>query len=256
MRKIIYYSLVIALLSGCMTKNKMAYVQDVRKKKDLGMEFMNEQNRAVVQSFDELYVNISSFSEENQDALASGDRQIGGRSSTDYSLISYQVDEDGYINLPLLGRTEVAGKTVEQVASEIEKELESYLYSPSVKVSFVNKNVTVIGMVASPGRYFFPGEGITIFQALGMAGDIEEYGNRENVVVVRENNGRITKNEVDLTDKRLFTSDFYYMKSGDVIYVEPLSRRIWGIDQVPFQLILSAATTSLLIIDYIRRNDL
>ncbi|MFW6203242.1 MAG: polysaccharide biosynthesis/export family protein, partial [Marinilabilia sp.] len=149
-----------------------------------------------------------------------------------------------------------AGKTLEEAASEISEELESYLYSPTVKLSFVNKNVTVLGMVESPGRYFFPGENINIFQALGMAGDVGEYGNRKDVVVLRENNGRITKNVVDLTDKEIFTSDFYYLKSEDVIYVEPLNRRIWGIDEVPFSMILSAATTSLLIVDFVRRNNL
>lgn len=256
MQKIISFMWIIVLLSGCMTKSKMAYVQDVRQKKDLGYEFVNEQNRSIIQVFDELYVNISSFSEERPDVLSSGERMLGGRSSTDYSLIAYRVDEDGYINLPLLGKTPVAGKTVEEAAAGIQKELESYFYTPTVKISFVNRNVTLIGMVERPGRYYYAGENINIFQALGLAGDVSEYGNRENVVVLREQSGQISKNRVDLTEKSLFLSDFYYLKSGDVIYVEPLNRRIWGIDQVPFSLILSAATTSLLIFDYIRRNDL
>ncbi|MDK2840777.1 MAG: polysaccharide biosynthesis/export protein [Anaerophaga sp.] len=256
MWRIIIFSLILALLSGCMTRRRMVYVQDEGKKKDLGVEFLNEQERALVQTFDELYVHVSSFSEENPEMLSGGEGRIGGRTSTDYSLISYQVDENGDIDLPLLGKTHVAGKNVDEVAAQIREELKSYFYSPSVKVSFVNKNVTVIGMVENPGRYFYSGENINIFQALGLAGDIQEYGDREKVVILRESNGRIRKNSVDLTDKRLFISDFYYLKSGDIVYVEPLNRRIWGIDQVPFSLILSAATTSLLIFDYIRRNDL
>lgn len=252
MRKILILSLIIALSSGCMTRRQMAYVQDKGKKKDLGVEFLNEQKRALIQTFDELYINVSSFSEDNPELLAPGDIRTGGRSSTDYSLISYQVDEDGYIDLPLLGKVHVAGKTVDQVAKEIQEELKSYFYAPSVKVSFVNKNVTVIGMVERPGRYFYSGENINIFQALGLAGDIGEYGDRKRVVIIRESNGRIRKNRVDLTDKSLFISDFFYLKSGDVVYVEPLNRRIWGINSVPFSLILSAATTSLLIIDYVQ----
>ncbi len=246
----------IVFLSGCMTTNKMVYVQDESRSKDLGSEFVNEQKRALIQTFDELYVNVSSFDEENPDLLSSSESRMGGRTTTDYSLISYQVDENGDVTLPLLGKVHVAGKTVDEVAVEVQEELKSYFYSPSVKISFVNKNVTVIGQVNNPGRYFYSGENINIFQALGLAGDIQEYGNREDVVVVRERNGRIHKNSVDLTNKNLFISDFYYLKSGDVVYVEPLNRRIWGINQVPFSLILSAATTSLLIFDYINRNDL
>ncbi len=256
MQKVIIYGLMFVLFSGCMTKNKMVYIQDASKNKDLGMEFVNEQNRALVQNFDELYINVSSFSEESPGMLSSGEGRIGGRTSTDYSLISYQVDDEGNIDLPLLGKTPVTGKTVDQIAAEIQEELKSYFYSPAVKVSFVNKNITVIGLVERPGRYFYSGENITVFQALGLAGDISEYGNRQEAIIVRDNNGRISKNVVDLTDKGLLISDFYYLKSGDVLYVEPLKRRVWGIDQVPFSLILSAATTSLLIFDYIRRNDL
>lgn len=256
MRKITIWALGIVFLSGCMTTNKMVYVQEESRNRDLGQEFVNEQKRALIQTFDELYVNVSSFNEESPDLISSGEIRMGGRTTTDYSLISYQVDENGNIDMPLLGQVHVAGKTVDEVASEMQEELKSYFYSPSVKVSFVNKNVTVIGEVSNPGRYFYSGENINIFQALGLAGDIEEYGNREKVVVVRERNGRIHKNSVDLTNKNLFISDFYYLKSGDVVYVEPMNRRIWGINQVPFSLILSAATTSLLIFDYIRRNEL
>jgi polysaccharide export outer membrane protein len=256
MRKIAIWALGIVFLSGCMTTNKMIYVQEESRNSDLGQEFVNEQKRALIQTFDELYVNVTSFNEESPDLISSGEIRMGGRTTTDYSLISYQVDENGNIDMPLLGQVYVAGKTVDEVASEMQEELKSYFYSPSVKVSFVNKNVTVIGEVNNPGRYFYSGENINIFQALGLAGDIEEYGNREKVVVVRERNGRIHKNSVDLTNKNLFISDFYYLKSGDVVYVEPMNRRIWGINQVPFSLILSAATTSLLIFDYIRRNEL
>ncbi len=246
----------IIFLSGCMTTNKMVYVQEESHNRDLGHEFVNEQKRALIQTFDELYVNVSSFNEESPDLISSGEIRMGGRTTTDYSLISYQVDENGNIDMPLLGQVHVAGKTVDEVAAEMQEELKSYFYSPSVKVSFVNKNVTVIGQVSNPGRYYYSGENINIFQALGLAGDIQEYGNREKVVIVRERNGRIHKNSVDLTNKNLFISDFYYLKSGDVVYVEPMNRRIWGINQVPFSLILSAATTSLLIFDYIRRNEL
>jgi polysaccharide export outer membrane protein len=143
---------------------------------------------------------------------------------------------------------------VDEVASLVQGQLVDYLYSPSVRVSFVNKNVTILGLVASPGRYFYSGEYINIFQALGLAGDIDVYGNRKEVVVIREENGRITKHLVDLTDKNLFHNDLYYLRSNDVVYVEPLSRRNWGIEQVPFSLLLSSATTFILILDYLSNN--
>ncbi len=255
MQKLFPFYFLILLLPACMPNSKMVYVQDDSQNEMFGREYLNERKRTLIQIFDELYIDVNSFDENDPNFLNNESGRMGGRNSTDYSLIAYRVDEEGNINLPLIGKLKVVDLTVDEVAGMIQSELVDYLYSPSVRVSFVNKNVTVLGLVASPGRFFYSGEQINIFQALGLAGDIEEYGNREKVVVVREENGRITKHVVDLTDKNLFNSDLYYLKSNDVVYVEPLGRRNWGIDQVPFSLILSSATTFILILDYMRRNN-
>jgi polysaccharide export outer membrane protein len=255
MRKLFPFYLLILLLPACMPNSKMVYVQDDRKDEMFGMEYLNERKRTLIQIFDELYIEVNSFDENNPNFLNNDASRLGGRTSTDYSLIAYRVDEEGNINLPLIGKLKVVNLTVDEVASLVQGQLGDYLYSPSVRVSFVNKNVTVLGYVASPGRYFYSGEYINVFQALGLAGDIEEYGNRKELVVIREENGRITKHLVDLTDKDLLQNDLYYLKSNDVVYVQPLTRRNWGIDQVPFSLILSSATTFILILDYMRRNN-
>lgn len=254
-QKGLYISVLIVLLSGCMSRRKTVYVQDDRQKELFSMEYLNQRERTLIQIFDELYIEVNTFDEDNPNFLNNESGRLGGRNSTDYSLIAYRVDEEGNITLPLIGKLKVVGLSVDEVAGLMQAELKDYLYSPSVRVSFVNKNVTILGLVERPGRYFYSGEHINIFQALGLAGDAQEYANREEVVLIREANGRITRHVIDLTDKELFRSDFYYLKSNDVLYLEPLSRRNWGIDRVPFSLILSSATTFILILDYMRRNN-
>ncbi len=254
MRKAIPFYLLILSLAACMPNKKIVYVQDDHNKEMFAMEYLNKSKRTVIEIFDELYIEVNTFDESKPNFLNNESGRLGGRTSTDYSLIAYRVDEEGNLSLPLIGKLKVVGLTVDEVSGLIQSELVDYLYSPSVRVSFVNKNITLLGEVARPGRYFYSGEHINIFQALGLAGDLEEYANRENVVIIREENGRITKRRVDLTDKDLFNSELYNLHSNDVVYVEPLGRRNWGIDRVPFSLVLSSATTFILILDYMRRN--
>ncbi len=123
--------------------------------------------------------------------------------------------------------------------------------NPSVNIKFVNKTVTVLGYVNNPGRYEFYDQRINIFQALGYARDVAEYGNREKVMLIREENNVITRNYIDLTDENLLASYYYYVKTNDVIYVEPLKRRHWGIDTFPFTLILTSISTFVLVMSYI-----
>jgi len=170
---------------------------------------------------------------------------------SDITLVSYTVREDGYLNLPYAGEVRVEGLTLVEVSEKIEEVLSGFLNQPSVFVKFVNKNITVLGEVARPGRYTFSEKNINIFQALGMAGDITYYGNRNRVMIIREENDIISRNYVDLTKSSVYGSYYYFLKPNDIVYVQPLKRRRWGFRDFPFQLVLSASTTFVLILNYI-----
>lgn len=217
-------------------------------------KFNNIINDIPIKANDELYVEVSSFDNGNLNFMNSdATRTSSARSAADLALISYVVNKEGQINLPLIGFLSVKGLTCTQAAAKIQQELDGYLSTPTVKVNFVNKNITILGFVKSPGRYNYVSDHINIFQALGMAGDIEEYGNRKSVTIVREENGVIEKMTIDLTQENILASSQLYLKSNDVVYVQPMKRRHWGFQTFPWTLALSTITTTILILNYIQK---
>ncbi len=138
-------------------------------------------------------------------------------------IMCYSVDNDGFIDFPVLGKINVAGKTRWECADAIKKELldRKYLDDAVVTVEFTNFKVSVLGEVTSPGTYTIEGDKVTILQAISLARDLTIFGKRENVSVIREQNGKRVIYEVDLTSTALFKSPAYYLQQNDIVYVEP-----------------------------------
>lgn len=237
---------------ACVPQKKIVYLQDEAQIAHL-QEFNNVKSKDTIKAFDQLYIQVGSFDDGSINFMSNdANRYGGGRSEADLAMVSYSVDVDGNIDLPIIGKFSVIGLKADEAAEKIRQELELYLNAPSVKVSFVNKSITVLGSVDRPGRYFYASEYINILQALGMAGDVTEYGNREYAVLVRETNNVVTKQRIDLTSVSLLGSNSFYLQPNDIVYIEPLKRRHWGFQTFPWALILSSITTFILIADYIK----
>lgn len=138
-------------------------------------------------------------------------------------LIGYVVDNEGYIDFPVLGPLKVAGLTRWELSEMIKKRLleNGLLTDAVVTVEFMNFKVSVIGEVNSPGTYTVEGDKVTILQAISLARDLTIFGQRENVSVIRERNGERTIYEVNLCDVDLFKSPAYYLQQNDIVYVQP-----------------------------------
>jgi polysaccharide export outer membrane protein len=142
------------------------------------------------------------------------------------STSGFLVDQNGNIEYPRLGTIHAEGLTKERLASEIKKRLEGQLTQPSVIVRFVNYRVTVLGEVRSPGVFPVASDQVTILEALGMAGDVTDFGKKTTVKVLRENNGKREIGTLDLTSKDMFTSPYYHLQQNDVVVVEQAKRKI------------------------------
>ncbi|MCB0633844.1 MAG: polysaccharide biosynthesis/export family protein [Saprospiraceae bacterium] len=141
-------------------------------------------------------------------------------------LIGYLVDRGGYINFPVLGRLHVGGMTTHELREKIIDLLKpDKLLDPIVTIRLLNFRVTILGEVASPGTYTVATERVSILDALGMAGDLEPYANRTNILITREMNGQRVYGHIDLQDRNIFNSPFYYLQQNDFVYVEPLPER-------------------------------
>jgi polysaccharide export outer membrane protein len=140
----------------------------------------------------------------------------------------YLVDHDGYIDLPMLGRIKAAGLTKQALKENITKVLvdNKYLLFPVVSVRYLNFKVTVLGEVARPTVVNVPDEKINILEALGFAGDLTIYARRDNIALIREEQGKRIVRRLDLNSGNLLTSPYYYLLSGDIIYVEPNKSKV------------------------------
>ncbi|WP_425421131.1 polysaccharide biosynthesis/export family protein [Phaeodactylibacter xiamenensis] len=162
----------------------------------------------------------------------------------------YLVDQNGYIDFPVLGQLKVEGLTIEEAKGQIYELLQEYLKDPVVEMRFLNLKITILGEVNLPGVQRLSNKRVTLLEALGMAGDLSDYANRNNVLVIREEEGRRTYTRLDLQSAEIFTSPYFYMQQNDVIYVEPIQARIATVAD-PAQRIISYTTAGLSLISLI-----
>jgi polysaccharide export outer membrane protein len=197
--------------------------------------------RITVHSFDPLAA--APFNIENEGGQQ---RMMGGNQGTQQLelFMGYFVDQEGMIDYPVLGRIPVAGKTLEQVKLDLLSRLDTYLKDPVVNIRFLNFKVTVLGEVNIPGTLRLTNKRVTLLEALGMAGDLTNYANRTNVLVIREESGVRTYQRLDLQSNEIFTSPYFYLQQNDVVYVEPIQARVATVAD-PAQRIISYTTAAL-----------
>lgn len=145
--------------------------------------------------------------------------------------LGYLVDAEGSIEIPLVGRVKISGLNTTTAADTIRNRLKSYLKEPSVIVRNLNFKVSVLGEVARPAVFVIPDEKISLPEIISLAGDLTIYGRRNNVMVIREENGKREYARIDLTSRDIFSSPYYYIHKNDIIYVEPIKTRINATDR-------------------------
>ena len=225
---------LIILLSGALilascssrTYRNINYLQDVTSDSTWKM---TANAGVVIQPKDQLSIVVSSKDPELAASfnLPVASYQAGSEiTATSYGnqrLLGYVVDNDGDIDFPILGTIHVAGLNRWQLSRLIKEELEGreLLKGAVVTVEFMNFRISVLGEVNSPGSYTVSGDKITILQALSLAKDLTIYGKRDNITVIREQNGKRESYKIDLRSKNLFDSPAYYLQQNDVVYVEP-----------------------------------
>lgn len=239
---------MLCLMTSCVTQRQVEYIQDKDKniKGFIETEFLDY----ILKPNDELYIQINSLDEGTINFFSNS---TGGSSGTAVSspyvasLFSYTVDREGHILLPLIGSVKVTGKTLFEVSSILKDSLINVLNQPIVSVKLVNRYISVLGEVRNPGHFAYSQEKLTIFDAIGLAGDITDYGNRDEVILLRNENGKNFRINLNLASSDILASDFYNMRPNDIIYVKPLRNKFWGMRQFPFAVFFSTITTALLI---------
>ncbi|MFH6769542.1 polysaccharide biosynthesis/export family protein [Gaetbulibacter aquiaggeris] len=217
------YLLILAsalFLTGCMSSKKIVYFQESEaiKVQDTLANFQPQ-----IQLGDLITIQVSA-----SDPLSAEIFNLYETPSTlgNPRLLPYLVDGEGNINFPVLGKLKVAGLTTQQIGDQITQALTTYLVAPIVNVRLTNFKITVMGEVKSPGTFAIPNERITLVEALGLAGDLTIQAKRNTVLLIREKNGARDFVTIDLTNKALFNSPYYYLAQNDVLYVEPNKTKV------------------------------
>ncbi len=277
MKKMSCYRLLILTLLlfvvSCHTK-EMAYISDAQR--DSAQEILSVYSATILPG-DVLYIYVESktpesvilFNQETHNLQLEGNsleyldtthRAITDQAKSNISqemqnlvteVSGYLVSDKGTINFPILGNISVAGITLDSLQHYLEKRLvdDGYVLDPTVITKLMNFRVTVVGEVRNPKQIHIDGTRLTLLEAIAICGDLTDYGQRDNIAIMRYENGQRVLGEVDLTKKEMLDSPYYYLHNNDIVYVEP-NKKIKRIsdrnDEIPRYISIGVSVASII----------
>lgn len=219
---------LITIFFSCASKKDLVYYQNID-----GMDQKERVNsyEVTIQPDDLLMIIVSAEDPEiaapfNLTSVAVANSANPNALTGAQTMQSYLVDQKGFIQFPVLGKLKVSGLTRSEVLKMLETKIATYIKSPIINLRITNFKISLQGEVNVPGTYNVSSERITLIEALSMAKDLTIYGNRHNVLIIREVDGVKSYNRIDLTKADFINSPFYYLAQNDVIYVEPNDTRV------------------------------
>ncbi len=224
-KTIITYLIILSvILLSCKPKQNMVYMSEHNMEQEVAQARFQGLH---VQEGDVLLILVSALDEAavkpfNLNTV----NKVGSESQTGINQYAqpseYLVNADGYINFPVLGDIYAKGMTQVQLKQDIESRLKRYLTDPLVTISLKNFNVSILGEVKVPGQKESVSQKLNIFQALSLAGDMTDFGDRKNVKLIRTgDDGTEQVVNLDMSRSDIVNSPYYYMKQNDVLYVQP-----------------------------------
>ena len=218
---------LLFVLSSCRSYREIPYFQEVNRN-TVSQEDITNYSPLTIQPDDIIGINVLSL---NADASAAFNYN-----ATNNPNIGYVVNQKGEIKLPMVGNMKVSGLTTDELRTQLQRTLLTYLREPTVNVRILNFKVSVFGDVLRPDVYSVAnGERLTLPEALAMAGDLNITGLRE-VLLIRERNGKREYVPLDLKSKNIFNSPYYYLKNNDMIYVQPHKTKLAVVENSKFTL--------------------
>lgn len=250
--KFLFFVIVILIFSSCSPLKKLLYLQGENIKKDTSKQ--NTYTDYRLKSKDVVYIKILSANDKAS-VFFNVDASLPNSTSSELSVYinSYTINDSGYVFLPVIGKVFLIDKTVEEARMLLQTETEKYLKDGTVICKMVNFKVTILGEVNKPGLYKVYDNKISLFDAIGLAGDLTIFGNRKDVMIVRNNDdGSNTVIKIDITKQKLINSAEYMLKPNDLVYIPTLKTKTLGFGTFPFATVLSAITTFILVVNYLK----
>lgn len=226
-RPFIFAVLLTLFMGSCSSKTVLPYFTDIRNVAEGSLPTMDY--IPVIEPDDELFITVNSLSPEASvpfnvpftNPALSEEISENKTSTINTKVQTYRVDSDGNILFPVLGQIHVAGLTVEQLRTQLTEKISADIDDPIVTVQLANFQVYVAGEVTRPAAIKVSRNRFTVLDALASAGDMTPYGERSDVLVIREENGERKYAHLDLNSSETLTSPYFYLKQNDYVYVSP-----------------------------------
>lgn len=241
MKNIIKIFIVLILVQSCTPMKKITYLNNSESGK---WDISPIPPKHQLEIGDVLMVKVISRNEElnNLFNIENNTNSANEKlTSANLYLNGFTISQDGTIDIPNVGKVYILNQTIDEAKETILKVANDYLINPFVIVKLANFEFTILGEVNLPGKYPIYKESITIYDAIAMAGDINDFADLKKVKIIRSNKNNKKTYNIDLTEANIMTSDFFYLKNNDLIYIQPLKYK--GFRKSQSQTLLSVLTT-------------
>ncbi len=226
--KYIFLILIIHAVFSCNVKKSIVYFQGTNSSNDStlsNLQLQKTSDKLIFKTDDLISIDVNSADVESLKPFMkedlTGGNQLPGYINGISAKGGYLIDFNGNINFPLIGQVKIGGLSRSEATLLIQTKLRDYIIDAIVTLRIQNFKITILGDVKVPGTYNIPNERLTLIEALGLAGDLNITGVRNNILVIREENGMKKEFRIDLTKNDIFASPVYYLNQNDVVYVEP-----------------------------------
>lgn len=237
------------IVTSCVSKRKLVYLQGGQK------EILNNKLTYLIQPGDVLSIRVFSLDPNisNYFNIEPANNTAQANPGSLY-LRGYSVSDSGYIQIPMIGKVKVINLDIDHIQSNIQILIDEHFSNATVVVKLISFKISVIGEVNAPGYYYIYNNSATIFEAIGMAGDIATYGNRKNIKIIRQENNKTIVKTIDLTDDRIVSGDYYFLMPNDVVYVEPLGAKLTRSNITVLSVVFSGISTFVLLFNFLSRR--
>jgi polysaccharide biosynthesis/export protein len=229
---------LILITISCVPAKQLSYFNDIDQ---IGEPIVNPKVQKTIAPFDRLYIKVLSI--DPQTSQIFNPTEEIRYSNAGNGLIGYQVDESGNINFPFVGKINVGSLTTSEAARKIEVALKEYVANTSVVVKYIDNQVSVLGEVNRQGVYPFTQDKLNIYEALALGGGLTRYGNRQSIIVIRQEGEKLMHHKLNLSDSKIASKDYYYILPNDVVVVEPLKSVSTSYINNTYTTILTSVTT-------------
>jgi len=236
------------MMASCVPQKKIKYLQDMSDEGDSTTSFVNERSlNYKIQPGDNLFIKINSLEEKSTTYYNEVSGATSSQTGNNLYLNSYLVNDTGYFHFPSLGYLYVKDMTTEEIQHDIETRLSGYLVDPLVIVRLASFRITLLGEFVNPGKYDVFQSNINIFEAVSLGGDLTDFAKRNKMAIIRQTSNGSKIIRVNLNDKRILESDYYFLLPNDIVYAEPIRAKQFVSTNFPYGLIFSIISTVLLL---------